>query len=56
VSIALTVVLDVFLHLCPSERRFNTCTYTHSARTHAVSVRKKPQNPAPMTYHLFARP
>ena len=56
VSVALTVVLDVFLNLYPNERRFNTCIYTHSAPSRAVSVRKKPQNPEAMTFQLFARP
>ena len=45
VSVALTVVLDVFLNLRPNERRFNTCIYTHSARTRAISVRKKTTTP-----------
>lgn len=56
VSVALTVVLDVFLNLYPNERRFNTYIYTHSAPSRAVSVRKKPQNPEAMTFQLFARP
>jgi hypothetical protein len=45
VSVALTVVLDVFLNLYPNERRFNTCIYTHSAPSRAVSVRKKTTKP-----------